>query len=65
MLLALKPGLYMKRTRSITSQIWHLMPPKIIDFLLNRLFEQARQSNSKRVGPAEPLTLNNMISETM
>ena len=53
-------GLYMKRTGSIASRIWKLMPPKTIDVLLNRLFEQAKQSNSKRGSPAEPLILDNM-----
>ena len=46
MLLVLKPGLYMKGTGSIAC--------------LNRLFEPARQSNSKQGSPAEPLILHNM-----
>ena len=58
MLLALKLGLYMKRTGSIAFRIWKLMPSKTTDFLLQRLFEQDRQSNSKVGGPAEPLILN-------
>ena len=33
---------------------------KTVDFLLNCLFEQARQSNSKGGSPAEPLILNNI-----
>ena len=61
MLLVSKPGLYMKRPGSSTSRIWSLMRPKRIDFLLKRLFEQARQSNSKGGSPAEPLILNNVI----
>ena len=60
MFLALKPGLYISKTGSIASRIWKWMPPKTIDLLLNRLFEQARQSNSKGGCPAEPLILNNI-----
>ena len=57
MILVLKPGLYMKRTGSIASRIWTMMQPKTSDFLLNRLFEQSRQSTSKAGSPAEPLIL--------
>ena len=57
MLLVLKPGVYLKRTSSITPRNWNLMPPKTIDFSLSHLFEQARPSNSKGGSPAEPLIL--------
>ena len=60
MILVLKPGLYMKRTGSIASRIWTMMQPTTIDFLLNRLFQQSRRSNSKGGSPAEPLILNDI-----
>ena len=54
-LLVFKQGLYMKRTGSTTCGNWTSMPPRKNDFLLSRIFEQARQSNSKGGSPAEPL----------
>ena len=50
----------MKRASFITSRIWNLTPPRTIDFLLNRLFEQARQSNSEGGSPTQLLILNSI-----
>ena len=56
---ALKPRLYMKRTGYCLKNLEN-DATTTIDFLLHRLFEQARQSNSKGGSPAEPLILNNL-----
>ena len=50
----------MTRASNTTCGIWKLMPPKTIDFLLNCLFAQDRQSNYKGGSREELLMLKNI-----